>query len=178
MKQKDLDKLRSGIDPELQHLVGDSGDYGDDGSDSPQTGRLDDLLMGINPTGSVAKATFDAQFKSYMFDGIEGNGLEVDHADDPSSAEFLKALSGERDFSAVQESEEDRQAAQDKFIAVARWLRDQVKKIKDVRKRAEVQKAWNRTFGFSLDTLNSDDDAREAVSGMVVNLRSRLIQEA
>lgn len=82
MKQKDLDKLKAGIDPELQDLLGDADELGIDDSRSPNTDPLDELLTGINPTGSVAKASFDAEFSDYLLGDLVDGGLDVDNADE------------------------------------------------------------------------------------------------
>lgn len=188
MKQKDLDKLRTGIDPELQEIfLGDADDLDVDSASPHQSDDpILELITGVGPARSVTKTSVDIEFSDLLGNsyndglGVDGEGSESTI----SQVEFLKGNSSGDEhnvslISPVKEKSEVYRSAQDKFIKVSRWLRDRLNKIAtpDEQQSGEVQKVWTRVFGFSSDRLNDDADAREAVRQMVTNVSVRLIQE-
>jgi hypothetical protein len=92
MNQKDLDKLRNGIDPEYQHLIGDVDELEIDGhSDEPILQRLTEICS----TPSVTKASVEEEFGDILGSPVDlALGIDGEEpAGAMSQADFLKSAS-------------------------------------------------------------------------------------
>lgn len=189
MKQRDLDRLRIGIDPELQDLVGDADELDvDSGSLTQSDDPVLELITDVAPARSTTKRSVHDEFKDLL--GIpSGDGLSVDDdetASTISQAEFLKSDSPEFPFavpSPVETGTEKSQryrTAQDRFIKSLRWIRDRANAAAspEDKEQGVVENVWEGLFGFSSEKLNNDSDAREAVGQLVTNLVERELELA